>query len=332
MEVGIIGSGIIGLTSALALVDAGYSVTIVARDLPGDDSSQQWASPWAGAGILPHPDYKGHDLQTETFKFYWALAHRDPTSGVQQALDVTEYYDDRDDDSTIWYKKMAPKYRRLPSKDLPATAKIGFKYQSMTVNPAVFLPWIKAVLDRKGVRFIRAEVKSIEEARPILGTKIIVNASGLGAFHLANDKNVVAVRGQTMLVESDSHEMVMFQGSHYTYQIPRMYSGGVIVGGVSQPGNMDQNVDPAVRSDILRRMKLVSNDLYQDVDLKKHVMKDLVGFRPSREGGYRLEREEDMIHAYGFNTLGYTYSYGVALKVRDLIRSTTEEEAVRSKL
>lgn len=46
MEVGIIGSGIIGLTSALALVEAGYSVTIIARDLPGDDSSQQWASPW----------------------------------------------------------------------------------------------------------------------------------------------------------------------------------------------------------------------------------------------------------------------------------------------
>lgn len=202
----------------------------------------------------------------------------------------------------------------------------------MTVNPAVFLPWIKAVLDRKGVRLIRAEVESIDEARSILGTKIIVNASGLGAFHLANDKNAVAVRGQTMLVESDSPEMVMFQGSHYTYQIPRMYSGGVIIGGVSQPGNMDQNVDPAVRSDILRRMKLVATDLYQDVDLSKHVMKDLVGFRPSREGGYRLEREGDVIHAYGFNTLGYTYSYGVALKVRDLITSAKEEEAVRSKL
>jgi D-amino-acid oxidase len=248
-------------------------------------------------------------------------------------VDVTEYYDDRDDDSTIWYKRMAPKYRRLSSKDLPANAKIGFKYQSMTVNPAVFLPWIKAVLDKKRVRFIRAEVKSLAEARSILQTKVIVNASGLGAFDLANDDKVVAVRGQTMLVESDSHEMVMFQGSHYTYQIPRMYSGGVIVGGVSQPGNMDQEVDPEVRSDILRRMNLILNDQYQDVDLDKHVMKDLVGFRPSREGGYRLEREDDVIHAYGFNTLGYTYSYGVALKVRDLVRSSTDEKGVvRSKL
>lgn len=45
MEVGIIGSGIIGLLSALTLTDAGYKVTIVARDLPGDET-QDWASPW----------------------------------------------------------------------------------------------------------------------------------------------------------------------------------------------------------------------------------------------------------------------------------------------
>jgi hypothetical protein len=37
----------------------------------------------AGAGILPYPETKGHDLQINTFKYYWALAHRDPTSGVQ---------------------------------------------------------------------------------------------------------------------------------------------------------------------------------------------------------------------------------------------------------
>lgn len=37
----------------------------------------------AGAAIFPHPDAKGRDLQIETFKYFWALAHRDPTSGVQ---------------------------------------------------------------------------------------------------------------------------------------------------------------------------------------------------------------------------------------------------------
>ncbi len=45
MDVTIIGSGVIGLFSALVLTDAGYKVTIVARDMPGDEN-QNWASPW----------------------------------------------------------------------------------------------------------------------------------------------------------------------------------------------------------------------------------------------------------------------------------------------
>lgn len=45
MDAAIIGSGIVGLLSALTLTEAGYKVTIIARDLPGDET-QDWASPW----------------------------------------------------------------------------------------------------------------------------------------------------------------------------------------------------------------------------------------------------------------------------------------------
>lgn len=52
MEVGIVGSGIIGLLSALTLTSAGYKVHIVARDLPGDET-QDWASPWFVVHVTP---------------------------------------------------------------------------------------------------------------------------------------------------------------------------------------------------------------------------------------------------------------------------------------
>lgn len=45
MEVAILGSGIIGLLSALTLTNTGYKVTVIARDLPGVET-QDWASPW----------------------------------------------------------------------------------------------------------------------------------------------------------------------------------------------------------------------------------------------------------------------------------------------
>lgn len=44
-DVGVVGAGIIGLTTALTLVEAGYHVAVIARDLPGDMTTQ-WSSPW----------------------------------------------------------------------------------------------------------------------------------------------------------------------------------------------------------------------------------------------------------------------------------------------
>ncbi|KAI9926582.1 hypothetical protein MW887_004350 [Aspergillus wentii] len=326
MEVGIIGSGIIGLLSALTLTDAGYKVTIVARDLPGDES-QDWASPWAGVSIFPHPDVGGQSLQAENFKYFWALAHRDPTAGVQ-VLKATEYYDDRDDDSSIWYKTLVPRYRRIPKEKLPEGAKMGFTYTSMTINPAFLLPWIKKQLEARGVKFHRKTVSSIEEVKKRTGCRIIVHASGLGAYALAGDKNVEAIRGQTMFVETDFDELKMHQGSHYTYVIPRMFTNGAIVGGVTQPGNLDRSVDANLRSDILQRVKALTKGDLDEVSLEKSVQKDIVAFRPGRKGGYRLEIEGNTVHAYGFAGLGYIFSYGVALKVRELVDSVAARDRV----
>ncbi|KAJ5085897.1 nucleotide-binding domain-containing protein [Penicillium argentinense] len=327
MEVGIIGSGIIGLLSALTLTDVGYKVTIVARDLPGDDS-QDWASPWAGAAIYPHPDSGGNSLQRENFRYYWDLAHRDPTSCGVQAIKATEYYDDRDNDSSIWYKTVVPNYRLIHREDLPKGSKLGFTYTSMTLNPEILLPWIQKQLQARGVKFIRRALRSIEEARNITGARVIVHASGLGAHTLADDKNVEAIRGQTMFVKTDFAETKIHQGSHYTYVIPRPQTDGAIMGGVSQPGNVDRNVDKDLRVDILQRViTLVGGEL--DSVRLKDVKKDIVAYRPGRKGGFRLEAEGNTVHAYGFSGLGYVYSYGAALRVRELVDSLCSREKDR---
>ncbi|KAJ5665885.1 uncharacterized protein N7477_008333 [Penicillium maclennaniae] len=330
MGVTVLGAGVIGLLSTLALTDAGYEVTIVARDLPGDES-QDWASPWAGAAIFPSPDSKGHSLQVESFKYFWELAHKDPTSGVQ-VLKATDFYDDRDDDSTIWYKSLMPQYRRIPTKDLPNGVKVGFTFKTMAVNPVVFLPWIRNQLDSQGVCFIRKEVQEIEEVKRLTGNEVVVHATGLGAYDLAGDKDVVAARGQTMFVKTDFNELMMLQGSQYTYIIPRMHSGGVILGGISQEENLDREVDQKLRPDILARVENISKNRLESVDLNSPSTKDIVAFRPGRRGGYRLESEGTIVHAYGFGGMGYIYGYGAALKVRDLVEGAMKLHKKRSRL
>jgi D-amino-acid oxidase len=41
----IIGAGVFGLSIAHAL-PLSYDITVLARDMPGDDDSLEWASPW----------------------------------------------------------------------------------------------------------------------------------------------------------------------------------------------------------------------------------------------------------------------------------------------
>jgi D-amino-acid oxidase len=271
------------------------------------------------AGAVFHPQRAASKLQQEmqvaSFKFYWSLAHQDPSSGVK-VYPMTEYWDDRSEDSDAWYKTLMPDYRVMPASDLPPGVTCGFKYKTVAMNPLLLLPWLKEKLMAKGVKFIRAEVKSIDQARSLTNAKVIVNASGLGAKSLAGDGAVRPVRGQTMFVKTDFSELVMREGSEYTYVIPRAGSGGVIMGGIKSE-RLDSEVDVALKSDILMRVNRITRGAFKGLDVS--TVTDIVGFRPGRKGGFKVEREGNVVHAYGVEGAGYIYSFGVAERVRQLI-------------
>ena len=275
-----------------------------------------------------HPQHSASHLQqkmqSDSFKFYWDLAHRDPSSGVK-IYPMTEYRDDFTDDSKLWYKTLMPDYRVLLVSELPSGVKLGVKYTTLAMNPLLLLPWLKKRLDAKGVKFIRVEVSSIDEARKLANAKVIVNASGVGARKLAGDKAVRPIRGQTMFVKTAFSELVMREGSEYTYVIPRMGSGGVIMGGIKSD-RLDAEVDVELKSNILRRVNRITNGAFKDLDVS--TVTDIIGFRPGRDGGLIVEKEQDVVHAYGVEGAGYIYSFGVAERVRQLI----EGNEVKAKL
>ncbi|TVY55078.1 D-amino-acid oxidase [Lachnellula cervina] len=317
-SIGILGAGITGLATAYVL-SSQYKVTIVARDLPGD-LGLDWASPWAGAVFHPQKTRNKlwQDMQTACFRFYWALAHRDPSSGVK-VYPMTEYFDKIYDESEIWYKTLMPDYRVIPAGELPPRTTFGIKYTALAMNPSMLLPWLKVNLIAKGVKFVRAEINSLDEVKVITKAKLVVNASGVGAKVFAGDKSVGPVRGQTMFVKTDFNELVMKEGTEYTYVIPRASSGGVIMGGIKSD-RLDSEVDVELKSDILMRVNRITNGAFEGLDTS--TVTDIVGFRPGRKGGLRVEREGDIIHAYGLEGAGYIYSFGVAERVKELIENS----------
>lgn len=121
----------------------------------------------------------------------------------------------------------------------------------------------------------------------------------------------------------------------WSFLIPRFFNGGTIVGGTKEPG--DWRSTPCMRT----RQKLLENGL--EIEPLAHgdsrptpkktideigVISDVVGRRPTRQGGMRIEVEKrtvaqhlngsvnrSVIHAYGAGGRGYEISWGVANEV-----------------
>jgi D-amino-acid oxidase len=271
------------------------------------------------AGAVFHPQTKAslsqQNMQIACFKFYWDLAHQDPSSGVK-IYPMTEYFDDRNDDLDIWYKDLMPDYQVIPRSELPNGVSMGLNYTAIGMNPLLLLPWLKRKLEERGVNFVRKEVRNLDEAREITQAKIIVNATGVGAKELASDDAVRPVRGQTMFVKTDFNQLFMREGSEYTYVIPRAGSGGVILGGIKSD-RLDAEVDLELKGHILKRVNHMTNGAFEGLDLSSVI--DIVGFRPGRTTGMRVEREGDVVHAYGAEGAGFIYSFGVAERIGELI-------------
>ena len=91
------------------------------------------------------------------------------------------------------------------------------------------------------------------------------------------------------------------------------------MGGIKSD-RLDTEVDVPLKSDLLMRVNRITNENFKCLDLT--TVSDIVGFRSGRQTGLRVEREEDVVHAYGARVAGYIFSFGVSERVRELIDSS----------
>lgn len=70
-------------------------------------------------------------------------------------------------------------------KDCPPHVKSGLGFDTISINPGVYLPWLKSELSKRGVRFVKERLVSLDQAAAMTPNGgIIVNATGLGIFLL----------------------------------------------------------------------------------------------------------------------------------------------------
>lgn len=116
----------------------------------------------------------------------------------------------------------------------------------------------------------------------------------------------------------------------WSFAIPRPLQGGTIIGGTKEPNNWDPYPSSETRQILLSNAAewfpfeseghISTSDRVSD---RFQVIRDIVGRRPARKGGLRLEAERltqgIIVHAYGVSGRGIELSWGIADEVVTLL-------------
>lgn len=304
----VIGSGVIGLSSARCLQLAGYDVQIVTRELPLHTTSVAAGAVWSGS------DLKGRSRcwAADTLDGFLGLA-KEANSGVTLQRMREVYAEDVPDP---WYRELLPFFQRLSKHEMRGGLIGGYLMDVPMVAPPIYL-------ERLHEQFLAAggglELRKVDSLEELAGeAPLLVNCSGVGAREVAGDDSVYPMRGQTILTDAQEIRVGYMDNSSVDHIFPR--ADGVLIGGVKLQGDWNRQLDPAISADIFSRVAKVEKRL-----AGANVLREFVGLRPGREEP-RLEIETltkgcSVIHNYGHAAVGYTLSWGCALEVASLARA-----------
>lgn len=304
----VVGAGVVGLSCAVRLAEAGYDTQVFARDLPLETTSAVAGGLWLPQGEQPATRvaaWAGATLREMT-----ALADDDET-GVRMTNGTMLY---RADAALrpAWASTLGEQVGlEEVSRPLRGYAS-GWHLRVPVVDPHRYLPWLTRRLADAGGSITRMPLSAL----PPRG--IVVNASGASARALAADKAVVAGRGQVVVMSNPGLRNWWADedpGADPLYVIPR--GDHVVVGGSHDLGDWGTTAVPQQTEHILRRAIAMEPRLEESTiravrvglrPMRPHVRLDLV------EGG-RGTAHRRLVHVYGHGAAGWTMSWGCADEV-----------------
>ena len=304
----IVGAGISGLSVAWQLDKNKYQIVVVSREFFPDLTSNRAAAFWFPYHI--RHDARGIQWARASYDFFISLAGKKGTGISRCPLIkvVPDHVMEQDD----WINFMPEgSVSKMLSGDLPKGYSTGYKASVPLMETQIFLPWLQEQLVYSGVQFIKKEVTSLNLLQ--MDNDVVINCSGLGARTLCNDKSMIPVRGQVVLLEPGYPDEIFLDNHLPCYIVPRKDS--TIVG-----GTYEENIGEAVTVDSdLNEILRKAFSVYPKLTVRK-VIGSWAGLRPYREK-IRLEMEAgtNIIHNYGHGGSGFTLSFGCAAEVAMLV-------------
>jgi len=303
----VVGAGVVGLTCAVRLAEAGARVRVITADEPAETVSRIAAAVWYPTRTDPDP--RVLDWAGQTFDELAAQAARGVPGVVMRPTRMLLRAEVSDHP---WWSAAVPDFQIVP----PAPGYAGeWRFTVPSVEMAPYLEWLRERLAGLGVPVRRQRIRTLREVAGL--APVVVNATGLAAGRLADDPAVYPVRGRIVVVANPGLSTSLRDEGHPagpTYVHPR--SRDVVLGGTFEPYETDTAPDEEVARAIVARCVALVPEL-----AGAPVLGQLTGLRPARHGGPRVALDPSgpdgirLIHNYGHGGAGVTLAWGCAAEV-----------------
>jgi D-amino-acid oxidase len=315
-DVVVVGAGVVGLTTAIALAEAGVATRVVAAEPPSRVTSVAAGAIWGP--VTCGPADRCYEWARAGLQVLSALAD-EPNSGVHPLRG-------REVAATVasppkWMDLLSD-VRILGAGDLPdlaggVSAVSGWCYTAPAVNMPVYLEYLLNRYADLGGAVDYAALASLAA----VDAPVVVNCTGIGARALVGDDSLVPIRGQVVVAENPGiEEFYIDHGApgdvDYVYAFP--HGDVIVLGGTAHQGASDLAPRPEISARILRDCAAVLPALRG-----ARVITERVGLRPYRPQ-VRLEAEplpggRTLWHNYGHGGAGVTLSWGCAREITSAV-------------
>lgn len=306
----VIGAGVIGLTSALSLTEAGFHVEVWTAESPDTTTSMAAGAMWGP--YLAEPLDRVTAWSRYTHDVLQELSS-DPATGVRLVTGVEAARSPAS--PPAWSTELAD-FRMCTPTELPAGFSAGWRFTAPLVEMPQYLGYLQERLVAGGGSIKIKTVRHLREAAA--EAPLIINCTGMGARTLVPDPTVHPIRGQLVVVENPGIGTFFSEDTGDSPDLTHWYPFGetLVLGGTAEPGGWNRQPIPEAAAAIIRRCAQIEPSLHD-----ARVLAFRVGLRPTRPT-VRLQAQTldtaRLIHNYGHGGAGVTLSWGCAQNVVDL--------------
>ena len=249
--VAVLGSGVVGLSTARLVQEAGFPVTIYTEALPPDTTSNIAGGQFHPFGLFREdavtPEW--HAQFTRALEYSWRRYQI--MVGEDYGIRWLPTYVETDSPEAKVIATFPPINRMLRASEHPFPWASALRYDTMYIETGRYL--------RQMIRDVQVAGGRIEVRRfaspadlAVLSEKLVFNCTGLGSRDLFGDQDLHPARGQLAILEPQGEVQYAFTGGP-GYMFPR--PDGIILGGTFELDQWDTTPEPSTIAHILERHK-----------------------------------------------------------------------------